>query len=654
MTVGGDARYSALGPYSSVIVHQPPAQGEAAVRWPLEVGSAPALASAFQPRTALREQIDATRTGSGTAVLTHVLTGGGGVGKSQLAASYAAQALAEGTDLVVWAPATEPQQVVACYAQAALRVGAPGVRGDDPEADADAFLAWLATTSRRWLVVLDDVTDPAGIKPLWPASRTGSGRVLATTRLHDARLTGGGRRRIAVDAYDPAEASAYLRARLAEEAGLADGAVEELAQRLGRLPLALGHAAAYMINHGLPCTTYLARFTAARSLAEVLPPDADAEGYGRAVATTLLLSLDAAQDADPAGLAVPVLRLAAFLDPAGHPGALWATPAVRAYLGGAEPATVHTTLRVLHRYALLTCGANWARVHALTARAVRETIPDGELRGIAVVAAEALFEVWPHPEEPHGEWAAVLRANTGVLAATAGRHLWLPKAHPVLYRAGSSLANAGHREAALDYWEWMAAEAGQTFGGEHDDTLAARGNLALAYGVVGRTQEACRLGGQTLRDLERLHGPEGRYVVMTRAQMLVILASAGRVHDAIEMGQRALTGRIQEFGHEHPMTLSVLTNLIGACMQAGAAEEVTALAEEHLANIAGLLGPMHPYTLFARNNVAYAYGRTGRLDEAAALLEALVADAEHVLGPDHPDTRGYRQSLAYARDESSP
>jgi tetratricopeptide (TPR) repeat protein len=652
VTVGGDARYSALGPYSSVVVHQPPAQGEAAVRWPLEVGPAPALASAFQPRAALRERIDAAWTGGGTAVLTQVLSGGGGVGKSQLAASYAARALAEGTDLVVWAPAAEPQQVVARYAQAALRVAAPGATGDDPEADARAFLDWLATTSRRWLVVLDDVADPAGIEPLWPASRTGSGRVLATTRLHDARLTGGERRRVAVEAYEPAEASAYLRARLAEEAELADGAVDELAEQLGRLPLALGHAAAYMINHGLPCTPYLARFTAARSLAEVLPPDADADGYGRAVATTLLLSLDAAQEADPAGLAVPVLRLAAFLDPAGHPGALWATPAVRAYLGGAEPAIVHRTLRVLHRYALLTCGANSARVHALTARAVRETIPDGEWRSLAVVAAEALLEVWPHPEEPHREWAAVLRANTDVLVATAGRHLWLPEVHPVLYRAGSSLANTGHREAALGYWERMAAETERILGGEHDDTLAARGNLATAYRAVGRTEEACRLGKRTLRDLERLHGPEDRHVVMTRAQLLVILASAGQVHEAIETGQRALTGHIREFGHDHPLTLSVLTNLIGVCMQGGAAEEATALAEGHLTNIARLLGPTHPYTLFARNNVAYAYGRTGRLNEAASLLDALVADAEQVLGPDHPDTRAYRQSLAYVRGES--
>ncbi|MEU6371101.1 hypothetical protein ABZ876_36760 [Streptomyces sp. NPDC046931] len=127
-----------------------------------------------------------------------------------------------------------------------------------------------------------------------------------------------------------------------------------------------------MINKRMDCTAYLDRFRTSRSIAAVLPPSADTEKYGRQIATALLLSLEAADTAEPVGLARPALHIAAFLDPAGHPGALWATEAVLDHLGGCDPSTAHDALRVLHRYALLTCEAASVRIHALTARAVRE------------------------------------------------------------------------------------------------------------------------------------------------------------------------------------------------------------------------------------------------------------------------------------------
>ncbi|MFJ5157526.1 hypothetical protein ACIQCF_39760 [Streptomyces sp. NPDC088353] len=64
------------------------------------------------------------------------------------------------------------------------------------------------------MVVLDDITDPAAVESWWPNSPRGKGWTLATTRLNDPRLTGGGRARIDVDVYSPDEATAYLTSRL--------------------------------------------------------------------------------------------------------------------------------------------------------------------------------------------------------------------------------------------------------------------------------------------------------------------------------------------------------------------------------------------------------------------------------------------------------
>ena len=278
----------------------------------------------------------------GGVVLTQVLSGGGGVGKSQLAASYAGQAVRDRTDLVVWADSSAPGGVIAAYAQAAARVQAPGVTGQpgDAEADARAFLDWAAATSRSWLVVLDDITDPAQAAAWWPASHTGTGWVLATTRRRDPVLSGGGRHVIDIDVYEADEATTYLRQRLttAGKAHLLDDRAADLAQALGRLPLALSHAAAYMIDQRVTCGAYLDLYTTgAGKLDELMPDDPDGhrrtpDGHTRSITVTLLLALDAADAQAPAGLARPAMDLAAVLDPAGCPEALWATGAACAYL----------------------------------------------------------------------------------------------------------------------------------------------------------------------------------------------------------------------------------------------------------------------------------------------------------------------------------
>lgn len=365
-TSGGFANTGIIKDSPLTVINQPPTPPP---DWPAQVGQVPPLASAFQVRPRLRKRIDAAReatgelgpsschstggnltgenvaaegaTADGTAessgaggaaggvVLTQVLTGGGGVGKSQLAASYAVQAVQDGTDLVVWVDTSIPGALIASYAQAASRVQAASHTGQpgDLEADARAFLAWAATTRRSWLVVLDDVTDPEQAALWWPASHTRTGWVLATTRRRDDVLTGGGRRKVNVDVYEDDEALSYLNTRLhdAGKAHLLNDHAAELAAALGNLPLALSHAAAYMISQRVTCGTYLDLYTAeVEKLDELMPRDPDGhgrtpDGQTRRITVTLLLALDAADTSDPVGLARPAMDLAATLDPTGHP-----------------------------------------------------------------------------------------------------------------------------------------------------------------------------------------------------------------------------------------------------------------------------------------------------------------------------------------------
>ncbi|MEU7586796.1 tetratricopeptide repeat protein [Micromonospora sp. NPDC049230] len=638
-----------------------------AVTWPVQVGQPPALASAFQPRRAVRERIQDARDHGADVVLTQhdarpartrtrVLAGEGGVGKSQLAAWFAHQAQQERTtDLVVWVPAGSPEQIITGYARAALRVGAPGADGTEPAADATAFCEWLHTTDRTWLIVLDDITDPADLVGWWPPHRS-TGWTLATTRRRDAALATGGRQSIDIGVYSPSESLVYLTDRLTEAGcpGLLDTSAGDLAAAVGHLPLALSHATAYMIDQAVGCADYLARYTAAARVAEVMPAGSDPDGYGRPVTVTLLLALDAADRANPVGLARPALALAAVLSPDGHPAELWTTAAVTGYLSEQvdRPVTADqsgTALRTLHRYGLLTHtpadGPRAVRVHALTARASRE-VSTIDPATIAHTAAAALLRLWPDRDHVASDIVDALRTNTSTLAGLAGDVLWHPDGHSLLYWAGGSLLRSGLYALAVDYWHRMVDDAARVLGDEHPDTITARANLATSYRQAGHTNEAITIEEEVVNDAARVLGAAHPHTIGARSNLATSYRQAGRTNEAITIQEKVLNDAARVLGDEHPDTTNARTNLASSYRQAGRTNEAITLMEKAVDDAARVLGDEHPDTITARSNLATSYRQAGRTNEAITIEEKVLNDAARVLGDEHPDTITARANLA--------
>ncbi|MFJ2007830.1 tetratricopeptide repeat protein [Streptomyces chartreusis] len=664
MAVGRDILASALGPNSQVDnsrhYHLPAPRTE--TEWPVRVGVPPLPASAFQPRPALRAAIAAARTAGDTAVLTgraggftQVLSGGGGVGKTQLAAAYAYEAALLPTDLILWIPAADTVQVITAYAQAAQRVQAPGADGDDPEHDARAFLSWLAVTNRSWLVVLDDITAPGALASWWPPSRPGTGWTLATTRLKDAVLTGQGRVRVDVDVYTSEEARGYLADRLTGDGcgHLLDGHEREVARELGHLPLALGHAAAYLINQQTTCNDYLARLRDGRNrIDRFLPEWADTEGYGHRVAAALLLSFDTAEAADTTGLARPLLQLAALLDPAGQPVTLWASPPVLRYLSS-EAGRGHITadeireaLLVLHRYALITYDSNAlhreVRIHALTARATREAYPI-HLRGQRVdLLAEALTDLWPDLEHRERDLVAVvLRGNSEALTCHAsGLHSDALMSLAAVY--GASLEHSGLHSEAADHWGRFIQNVTQVAGSDDPAVHCARGRLAGLYHHFGQDRYALDLAKRALTDLERVVGPDHPLALVARINIIPRYSHCEENTEAVRLSEQVLAA----LGPDHRYTYIVEINLLSAYSGLGRHEEALRLGERVIAHCERTLGPDHPHTHAARLSLAFTYGLLGRYEEASQIQEAVLAYEERTLGPDHPSTLHTHNALA--------
>ena len=591
----------------------------------------------------------------------------GGVGKTQLAAAYARRSWEQGVGLLVWVTATSRPGIISGYADAAVRLGLAD--REDPDQAAEAFLGWTATTETRWLVVLDDIQDPADVRGLWPPVAP-AGRVVATTRLQHSALTGAGRRLVQIDVFTPAEARAYLTAKLPERAD-ANGQLDALVEDLGRLPLALAQAAAFIRDEDISIATYRRRL-ASRLLAHAAPQeDGLPDDHKKIVSATWDLSIDKADKARPSGLARPLLLLASVLDANGIPADVLTSVPARQYLttrlSGSSASTtavdvvdvemVDEALRVLHRFSLIdhdrSATHREVRIHQLIQRVTRENLDDpDQYTALAHAAADALLAVWPDLE--HDQLGAILRANTTALRQTTGTTLWRwnGEAHQVLFRAADSLGDTGQVTAALTEYTHLHHTSHQTLGPDHPDTLTTRHNLARWRGKAGDPAGAIIAFDELLNDCLHLLGPNHPNTLTTRHNLAYWRGEAGDPASAATAFEELLNDRLHLYSPNHPDTLTTRGNLADWRGQSGDPAGAATAFEELLNDCLHLLGPNHPNTLTTRHNLAYWRGEAGDPASAATAFEELLNDCLHLLGPNHPDTLTTRHNLAYWRGEA--
>ncbi len=627
--------------------------------------------------------------GGATAVLCQVLTGMGGVGKTQLAADYAHTAWETGeVDVLVWITASTRTAIVTAYAQAGVELCQ--ANPTDPEQAAKSFRAWLTPKAQavtcRWLIVLDDVADPADLHGLWPPAGP-HGRTLVTTRRREAALTGADRRRIDVGLFTDAEAASYLAACLAAH-GRQEPAdqLTALASDFGHLPLALSQAAAYTVDTGLACAAYRRRLAdRAGKLAQLLPEaGALPDDQAATVAAAWSLSIERADQLHPAGLARPMLQLAALLDPNGIPRTVLTSEPALVHLAeyrtgndnGPEqglrrgwfwkrnrdraPVQVSVdeaegALRALHRLSLIedtSDGLNpTVRIHQLIQRATRDTLTPDHHDRYARTAADALLAAWPDiPSDTN--LAQTLRANTTVLTSHAEDALYRPNAHPALYRTGGSLGETGQATAARDYYHHLTEAARHHLSPDHPDTLTARGNHAWWRGEAGDATGAAAAYSELLEDQLRVLGPDHPDTLSTRNHLANWRGEAGGAAGAAAAYSELLEDQLRVLGPDHPATLSTRNNLANWRGEAGGAAGAAAAYSELLEDQLRVLGPDHPATLSTRNNLAWWRGEAGDAAGAAAAHTELLEDRLRVLGPDHPATLSTRNNLAWWRGEA--
>ncbi|MER5623778.1 tetratricopeptide repeat protein [Streptosporangium sp. NPDC002544] len=602
------------------------------VREQIVEGAVPAPPAGFQVREDLLAQLAATE-----AVC--ALTGAPGVGKTLLAASYAWACQAAGWPVVAWIPAATTDQILAGLEDLAHRLGVR-VPVDTIESASDKAKAWLSGTHQPCLVVFDGATDIQAVRRWCPAG--GAARVVITSR---DRAFGDHYASMEVDAFTPAQAVAFLAGRT----GLADeDAAAELAEELGRLPLALAQAGAVIAREKTGYRGYL------RSLRDLSPDRqltalAD-DGYPAGVAQAVLVSLCHAEEA-VAG-ARPVLERLAVLSSFGVARSLLP--------GGAEPGKrsgVDELLSGLADTSLITFSDDGRVVlmHGLIQRVLRERARHddrlGQVLADAVGPLRALNDLINEETTP---WKArgmakSLREHIGVLHATASPvGLLTPDLLLLRGWSGDYLREMGDLSRAITLHEVTLAESERLLGTDHPATLSSRHDLACSYQAAERAQETIALFEQVLAERERVLGVDHLDTLTSRQVLAYTYQWGERTQEAITLYERAVADCERVLGSDHHLTLGTRHDLADTYRAAGRTREAITLFEQVLPDCERVLGRDHVFSLASRHNLADAHQLEGRPQKAVTLYEQLLPDCERALGRDHLLTLTTRGNLSGA------
>jgi hypothetical protein len=539
-------------------------------------GDVPIRNRNFTGRGELLDQLEEElRTSSKASVLPQTLHGMGGVGKTQLVIEYVHRHAAE-YDLVWWIAAEQAATVLSSLSELAGRLGLPS--SDDRQQTARTVLHALASATKlRWLLVYDNADDPDALDQFLPSS---GGHVILTTRNQEwAGLAPA----IAVDVFKRQESIDLLRKRSQErsaEPRISTADANELAEKLGDLPLALEQAVAWHLATAMPIKEYIALLDdrisellsegkppgyplsvaafvrlAVQQLREIEQSGADRTVSGPDPATAQMFELFAYLGGDP--IRVALLRFGRDAD---------ITQPLRGALG--DSIRTNRMTRDLNRLGLAKLDASQRlQVHRLVQRVLRDTMSEQRAGQTLENTRNLLAAASPGDPDEQGEYARQREMGPHIEPADLINAPNLDARQAVidhtrfLYLVGDYENSRLLAERAFAAWEQDTWH--ERLGPDGEFTLLARAHVANAMRTLGDSKAAAALTRDTYERFRNnpLLGPTHDFTLIIGNQFCADLRIAGEYGEALSYEKEFVDRCVEVFGPVHTYTLRALGNL---------------------------------------------------------------------------------------------
>ena len=576
--------------------------------------------------TELRASLVAGETAA--LVQAQAIHGLGGVGKTQLAVEYAYRNGAD-YDAVWWVRSEDPSTLASDYAGLAAPLDLREKDEKEQRVIVEAVKEWLRQ-NRNWLLIFDNAEDVKLVRGYIPGS---AGHIIVTSR--NPTWTGVAKP-LSVKALPLGEAYGFLLKRTGHQD---QESAKPLAEALGRLPLALEQAGAYIETSGCTMQHYLELFE--KRQGELLQRGNLSTDYPDTVATTWSISLQNVERKNPA--AAELLRLSAFFAPDDIP--IWMLTAGADEMPESLAATARDdllldeALMALRKYSLVEVENEKISIHRLVQAVIRNGMNDEAFRQWTRVAVHIVNTSFPEESDDVRTWpvcSPMLPHASAALSHAEAIQFTSNETALLLNKVGSYLKARAEYLQARSMFERALAISEAVYGADHTDVAIYLNNLGNVLATQGDLERAKAVFERALAISEAALGPNHPAVAIRLNNLGLVLKAQGDLAGAKALYERALAIGEATLGPNHPAVGIRLSNLAGVLESRGDLPGAKALCERALSISEAAFGANHPVVATRLNNLGLVLKLQGDLAGAKALYERALAINQAALGANHP------------------
>jgi tetratricopeptide (TPR) repeat protein len=635
----------------------------------------------FTGREKLLEQIKDHFSRDDIPVVLTTTHGLGGIGKTQLAIEFAWRNYQKYKG-VVWFNSENRGRLLDDYISLGIKLNIVHASDRDTHIEEHALVVkdWLEEPKHAgWLLIYDNApkyggSDQEGIGDLFP---TGGGKILVTSR-----YATGWPQRIKVEVFTPEESRAYIKKASGTE-DLDTSQVNQLAETLGHLPLALAQACAYIEKSHIIIERYLELYEIKKKellsdkilVDQTLPPDA----HRAIVYITWDITMEAVRKESL--LAYRLLTVCAYLNNNDIPNYLLKTFASSSE-NNPNQEIFEAALGTLSSYSILTVNmeSSNASIHPLVQEVTRlKSKPEAEQlldkllgcheysslhRYLSISSLDRnqilhLMQIWEHSFEysnlvkGHSDMATdifnkllsltlyreLLRFTKSI--ASALRHISGGRKRDTLwmeYCACLGLETNGEYEEALKQYKIVWEKQVKHVGQYDSHTLLTQEQIASTLCRMKKWEESLKKH-QEVYSLMLKHLPKDHsHTRITQHNIAICLKEMGELDKALPIFQDVYDFRKKTYGATNSWTLDTRSHIADIWFQKMDFEKARLEYEEIYKVSKGLEGELHTNTIRSMEMLAKSLWELGRKQEGYRKLSEVVELYEKALGSKHPTT----------------